>query len=205
MLADTMLCCTEYSSKLYSRESYQPTTQEGIIVTREIRKGAVVSKHRGFLTMKLLNRSRPCIVALVVFACLIVTIVTLVAVKRSERRGAATGDETQHVIDCEVRTIFEDDVINGDSVSYECATYANEGAEDMVYSLPNWLLAQYSAEFQSRATSYLQISSGQIVRVSPQTGSLANLRSVQPNDNDSDSGDRVVINRDAAITISDTP
>lgn len=71
-------------------------------------------------------------------------------------------------VDCEVRTVVAQGIGQTHSILHRCMTYSDEeadGAEDMVYDLPDWLLTKYAERLESAApTMYLRIHGGKIDR-----------------------------------------
>lgn len=74
----------------------------------------------------------------------------------------------QSSVDCEVLTVLGQASHQIHSVQHRCMTYSDEetdGAHDMVYDLPHWLLTKYADRLEtSEPTVYLRIHGGRIDR-----------------------------------------
>jgi hypothetical protein len=109
-------------------------------------------------------------------------------------------------IDCEVCTIIVKNAEQSHSSQYKCITYADEeadGAEDMVYDLPGWLLAKHASYFESKPTSYLRIHGGQISRASADKSATNRMQSRSSSNFTED--DSIIASKNSIVEFSDNP
>lgn len=71
------------------------------------------------------------------------------------------GPPSQLVVDCEVQTVMVRRSVDEQHTKYhKCMTFPEEekdGAEEMVYALPEWIQEEYQDQFNSYPKSYMRI------------------------------------------------
>lgn len=137
------------------------------------------------------------VIGIIFFTCALVMGLLSFLILTTTAAGFSPPDN--ELIECEIRTIFADDEINGDSVSYECVVVVTgERGEDMVYDLPPWFVDEYAVELESPQNSYVTISKGRIVQSSRTT--TLGLRSTNRDD---ELGDSIFIAADSEFVFHD--
>jgi hypothetical protein len=117
-----------------------------------------------------------------------------------------TLSSAEGAIDCEVRTIIVKNAEQTHLSQYKCITYSDEetdGAEDMVYDLPGWLLEKHANYFESKPISYLRIHGGQISRTSIDATTNNGMRSRSSSTLTED--DSIIASESSIVEFSDLP
>ena len=111
-------------------------------------------------------------------------------------------------VDCEVLTVIANGPDGTHSVLHRCVSYSDEeadGAEGMVYDLPEWLLTEYAAQFEAHPTTYLRIHGGRIARTSTEFVSQSNLRSGSSGSGALLPDDKIIADEGTLVEVSDAP